>query len=296
MDIPRNPSILAVDGGGTRCRIASVDENDMHCVETGSANVSTDFAGGIAQILSGLETLADRIGTTVQALGQRPGFIGLAGVTGPDMAARVKDALPLHQIRVADDRPAALRGALAETDGALAHCGTGSFFGIQQGRTQRFVGGWGPVLGDEASAQWIGRMALNATLRSVDQIGDTSPLTDSLLTTYHGAAGIVQFATTATPRDFGALAPLVTTADAKGDLVAHQVMQLGAKIITDTLHDLGWNPDQNLCLTGGIAPFYAPHLPSEMRRALVDPIGSPMDGAIALAQDFAQGFVTGART
>ncbi len=285
----KSTPVLAIDGGGTRCRIASADEAGVVSIETASANVSTDFDGSVREILKGLSQLGERIHAECDDIYMRPAFLGLAGVTGSDIIRRLQDALPFKHIRIADDKPAALRGSLADADGFLAHCGTGSFFGVQLDGHQRFVGGWGPVLGDEASAQWIGRAALSASLESVDQIRQRSSLTDRLLSEFGDAAGIVSFASHAEPVEFGALARHVTEASANDDPVAIEVMRAGAGKVVEALGHLGWRPGMTICLTGGIGPHFERHLPDEMRQSVAAPKSSPLDGAISLAFDLARG-------
>ena len=103
--------VLAIDGGGTRCRIAVRRADEVVTVETGSANVSTDFDGSVWQIRQGLDALAAKLGLDPSAWSDIPAFFGLAGITGPEIADRLKRAMPFHHIRIDDDRPAALRGA-----------------------------------------------------------------------------------------------------------------------------------------------------------------------------------------
>ncbi len=276
---------VAVDGGGTRCRVACVQGNQVVSVETGPANVSSDFEAGIRAVLDGVAAL----GVKVEAeLTQSPAFVGLAGVTGPDVASRVRAALPFPRMQVEEDRLAALYGALGDADGALVHCGTGSFFGLQHARKARFVGGWGAVLGDEASACWIGRQALTASLDGVDGLRSTSDLTAAILARFGGATGIVQFAGNADAAAFGALARDVTEAAILGDAVAVALMRAGAEHIAFALQSLGWSPGVAICLTGGIGPSYQPYLPDEMRAWVTEPRGTPLDGAVALAQEFAR--------
>lgn len=280
--------VLAIDGGGTRCRLALAEGHGITTVETGSANVSTDFDGTVREIRNGLGHLADRTGHTVDELARLPAFVGLAGVTGTAIADRLRAALPFARVRILDDRPAALRGALGGADGAIAHCGTGSFYGGQSGARMRFAGGWGPVLGDEASAQWIGRRALGVTLETVDGRLAPSPLAQRLLADLDGAPGIVRFAGLARPTDFGALAPLVTDHAARGDRLARRVMQAGADEIARALPDIGWTPGQPICLTGGIGPHYAAFLPTAMQADLAAAAAEPLAGAVALARDLAR--------
>ncbi|MEM1078877.1 MAG: BadF/BadG/BcrA/BcrD ATPase family protein [Pseudomonadota bacterium] len=281
--------VLAIDGGGTRCRVALDTDGTVTTVETGSANVSTDFTGGVAQILAGLRALSEMLDVDTDALTELPTFVGLAGVTGPEIIARLQSALPFANIRISDDRPAALRGALGRRDGVIAHCGTGSFYGSQIRGQMRVSGGWGPVLGDEASAQWIGRAALARTLETVDGRVETSGLAEALLEQHGGAAGIVRFAGIAQPAEFGSLAPLVSARAQIGDALARCVMQSGADEIARSLPLIGWVPGQKICLTGGVGPQFAPYLPEAMRTVLEEAAGTPLSGALSLAKDLAQG-------
>lgn len=283
------PEILAVDGGGTRCRVACVVAGKRHLVETGSANASTDLAGSISEVAQGLAALAAQIGLSLDSFRDVPAFVGLAGVVSPDIARAVADGLPLRRVRVEDDRPASVRAALGPQDGATAHCGTGSFFAVQRGGAIRLSGGWGSVLGDEASAQWLGRRALLATLDVADGLRRETDLSAGLLREFGSTAGIVAFAAKATARDFGALAPRVTDAETRGDAVAEALLQCGADHISRTLIAMGWDSGLPICLTGGLAAHYRDYLPRDMAIRVAEPKGEPIDGALSLAQDLAGG-------
>ena len=287
MSESQDTPVLAIDGGGTRCRVALRDASGLVSVETGAANVSTDFDAGLAQILDGLRALSDKVGRPFDAFRHTPAFVGLAGVVSDEIAGRLRAALPFAHVRIEDDRPAALRGALGPRDGVIAHCGTGSFYGSQIGGVMRFSGGWGPVLGDEASAQWIGRSALRATLEAVDGRGVPSDLANLLLDRHGGASGIVRFAGSARPSQFGALAPLVTEHARRGDALGIALMSAGAAEIARSLPAIGWTPGLAICLTGGIGPHFAAYLPDPMQADIAPPDGEPLEGALALAEDLA---------
>ena len=286
-DSRRSP-VVAIDGGGTRCRLALDDGKSIIASEAGPANVSTDFEGALDEISAGLERLATRAGLTLDALSTIPAFVGLAGVTGETISERLRAALPFTHVRIEDDRAAALRGALGRSDGAIAHCGTGSFFAAQTYGSMRFAGGWGPVLGDEASAHFVGKTALGMALNSIDGRCAASPLAERLLADCNGAAGIVRFAGLASPSEFGALAPLVTEFAKQGDLLGEEVMRSGARDIAAMLSLIGWSNGQPICLTGGIGPHYAPYLPADMQADLTPPVDEPLAGALSLAAEFAR--------
>lgn len=282
----KNIPVIAVDGGGTSCRIACVDGVRRLIVETGPANVSSDYGGAISRLRAGLAELAAGLDMGPDALRAFPAYFGLAGVTGKRIAQQVAADLPLDSVRVEDDRYPALAGAHGGADGAIAHCGTGSFLALQAQGSRRFAGGWGAVLGDEASAQWIGRKALAAALQAWDGLAAQSPLTEALLQDFGGTDGIVAFAAGAQPHDFGRIARRVTEAAAAGDGTAVALMQDAAARLVQALEQMGWTPALPLCLTGGIGPQYAGFLPDALRGAVTAPKGAPIDGAITLARAF----------
>lgn len=284
---PAEPSVLAIDGGGTRCRLAWATSDAVTSIETGPANVTTDFSGAVLQISEGLALLSKKTGVKSEDLTKAPAFVGLAGAVGHAMIDKLQAALSFRNARITDDRPAAVRGSLGTSDGAVAHCGTGSFLAAQTDGKMRFAGGWGPVLGDEASAQWVGRHALRIALECEDGLKAHSDMTRHLLSEHGGAAGVVQFARTASPTTFGLIAPRVTEMAEFNDVWALHVMQKGADYIAQSLMCLGWTTDWALCVTGGIGPHFLPYLPKDMQNAYTPPAGTPLEGAISLAQDFA---------
>ena len=276
--------VLAVDGGGTRCRFVLCNGANQTQVEAGPANAFSDFDGTVACLLDGTKRLAQQAGVSFETVTTCPAFIGLAGVISPQIAKRLEQALPLTYARYADDRLAALRGALGASDGLFAHAGTGSFLGTQINGQHKLAGGWGAALGDEASAQWVGRKALSLTLQAIDGFLPLSPLTQSLLTRFDNPAGIVAFGSTATPAAIGELAPLVTEHALDDDPTAIQIMQSAADFIASGLQHMGWAPGMAICLTGGIGPHYADYLAKDQQANLIAPKGPPIDGAIALAR------------
>ncbi|WP_424830879.1 BadF/BadG/BcrA/BcrD ATPase family protein [Ruegeria sp.] len=279
---------LAVDGGGTSCRIALSYGAELRQIEVGAANVSTDFEAACAELKCGLHALAEEAGVEYEDLAGVPAYLGLAGITGDTMAEKLAAALPFRRVRVADDRASALRGALGPRDGVVAHCGTGSFIAAQIAGTASFAGGWGPILGDQASAQWVGRLALSRTLESTDELDASSDMTKDMLDQFGGVAGIVQAASSMSPTEFGALAPQVTKSARIGDAIAISILQQGAGYLSDKMSKMGWQPGMPICLTGGIGPHYRGFLPATMQAELAEPVGDPIAGALDLARAFQQ--------
>ena len=279
--------VIAVDGGGTRCRLVLDRAEGRLTVETGSANVTSDFDAALGEIRRGLDQLGETAGLTPAEVAALPAYLGLAGASDRTVCARVEAALPFARVRVEEDRAAALQGALGDVDGAIVHCGTGSFFGLRRAGATRFVGGWGSRLGDEASSFWIGRVALTGTLAAVDGLRDHSPLSERLLARWGTPAALVIFAAHATPGEIGEVARDVAAAALDGDPLGREVMAAGAAHVVEMLMKLGWTEALAICFTGGLAPAYAPYLPDAMRTALIEAAAPPIDGAVALARAFA---------
>lgn len=281
-------SVIAIDGGGTRCRIVLDGPEGRFLVERGPANVSSDFNAATREIEAGLAALAEQTGKSLADIRDLPIYLGLAGLTAQkDGAARVIARLQLRRARATDDRPSALRGALGDCDGVIAHLGTGSFFALRRQKQVRLAGGWGARLGDEASAFWVARSALSATLDAEDRLIETTDLTRALMKEFGSAGSIVAHAAQATPAEIGDLAPLVTAAAASGDPVGLRILNAGADHIASIVARMGWQAGMALCLTGGLGPVYRDFLPADLAPALVAPRAAPIEGALDLARDFA---------
>lgn len=288
METTSTYSTIAIDGGGTRCRLTLTYKGQSFFVETGSSNISSNFDLACREIMAGLQRLSEASGRSLEELSTLPSFLGLAGAVGEKICSRLSKALPLEHCLIQDDRSTALRGALGASDGAIAHCGTGSFLASQIHGHPRIIGGWGAVLGDEASAQWLGRRALSLALNTADKLLAASDLTEHLLDRFEDPAGIVEFAAQASPAAFGKLAPSIAEHAEQGDTLAIELMQSGAHYLATSLEKIGWKPGLTLCLTGGLGPQYAPYLPNAMQSCLTAPQGDPLEGAKQLAQEYAR--------
>lgn len=271
---------IGVDGGGTGCRVALWDAAGavLARADGGPSNVTSDFAGGCANILTALARIEDAVpGSTTHATGH----LGLAGAISPEICAAVASRMPMPRCTVSADVPTTVAGALGAQDGAVLAVGTGSFVGVQRGGTVQSVGGWGLQVSDQGSAAWIGRAGLAATLEAVDGLAPMGAMAQALLARYDGDPnGIVRFATTARPVDYGALAPTVFDAD---DPAARAIVTQGADWLERALIALGHDDALPLCLIGGLGPRYRDLLARGGRR-FIDPLGTALDGALILAR------------
>jgi glucosamine kinase len=226
------PLLVGVDGGGTRTRVILAD---------GTGAVLARSEGGASALRPGHEAeAADVIQSLITAVlemaersGTRPAVcvVGVAGAGQERPAQALWSALASR--RVADDVAVladaviALEDAFGDNAGVLLVAGTGSvaFSRGPDGRLER-CGGWGPAVGDEGSAAWLGRRAVGAVAASTDGREPETALAGALLTALELEAmdEVIPWASRAVPADFAALAPVVMQVAAAGDLRANALV------------------------------------------------------------------------
>jgi glucosamine kinase len=287
--------LIAIDGGGTKCRFAMVTPDGRVEVTLGSANAFSDRQKALRTLDEGLQALADKAQLPRAHLAEIPTYAGLAGVTDAVAASEVARSLPSRIAEVEDDRRSAVVGALGARDGSVIGVGTGSFLARQaDGRTQ-FIGGYGALIGDQASGNWLGVQLLQRVLLAIDGIQPHSALTRKISAEYDDdPMQIVAFVGQANPSDFAGLAPEIIAAAAGGDPVAQELMRGGADYLAQGLRALGHTDGSPICMIGGVAPHYADYLPPHMQASLTEAKGSPLDGALILARHLAERAKVGA--
>ncbi|MCV2865733.1 BadF/BadG/BcrA/BcrD ATPase family protein [Albidovulum sediminicola] len=275
---------LGVDGGGTSCRGALVLGARRFEARGGAAN-AIRFDAAMRTVAAVIADLAGQAGLMPHQIASARAHVGLAGVMTPEMSARVAEALPLTDVVVTDDQPTAIAGALGADTGSVAAIGTGSFVGRQSAAGIRVLGGWGLPIGDQGSGARLGRRLLEEVMLAIDGLRAHTELTRAILAD-HGdsAAEIVFFSSTAGATDLAAFAPRVVAAATAGDAVGALLMREGADYIRACLAALGHRGGEPLCLMGGLGPAYAPWLGAEYEHMIRAPLGSSLDGALALAQ------------
>ncbi len=280
------PLIIAVDGGGSTCRVALADASGrvLATASGPSANVTTALEGGIAAMLDTLEKARAKAGLSADDIAAACAHVGLAGVKSPRIAKAVAAAFPATRVTVTEDRPTTMAGALGAADGYVAAIGTGSFLGGQTGGRQHFVGGWGLMLGDQASGAWLGRQLLSQVLEWQDGLREATDLLSGTLAAYDGdPMAIVAFAADNPPDKYAELAPRLLDAAQTGDAAGVEIVRDGAAYIQRALNRLGFRDGDRLCLTGGIGPRYAAFLDATYKINLTPPEGTALDGALRLA-------------
>lgn len=174
--------VVGVDGGGTRTRAVVLDGNRV--LGEGAAGPSNPLRVGIATGATAIREAVDK--ACAAALIHRDDLVavgvGLAGVRRKDIRARMRDVLietlGIEDLDLVSDGDIALYGATDGRAGVVVISGTGSIsVGMNRQGKRAFAGGWGPVAGDEGSASWIARRALQSVARAADERGPRTALT-----------------------------------------------------------------------------------------------------------------------
>lgn len=279
--------IIGVDGGGTGCRaaIGTLRGGVLAQAEGGRANVTSDPALAIGNVIKTVEAAATNGGIALDRLKGATAHLGLAGVMTRQDVQTVTSAVPYQNVTVTDDRPTALNGAFDGHDGFLLSVGTGTIAAGRKDGAYRSVGGWGFYVGDQASGSWLGKKCLRQVLLCHDGIVQHSNLTRALFAKFNDDPNaIVAFSMSAKPGDYGAFAPDVVKWAAAGDPVGKKIIAKGATHLIRCLRALHFNAGDPLCLTGGVGPHYASYLPDDITVGLIPRRGSALDGAFAFAK------------
>ena len=232
------PYYLGIDGGGTKTTCAVGDE--VHLLATAVSGPSNIVRVGEFKaresLLQAVQQACAAAGITTQQIAGT--CVGGSGAGHPELAAVVRDILSEilpSPIDVVGDMQIALEAAFESGPGVIVIAGTGSIaYGRdQQGSTVR-AGGWGFAIGDEGSAHWIGRSAVNLLLRSSDRIDGIAetPLTKTLFKVW-GVASLSDLARAANsvpPPDFAALSPAIL---ASNDAIATQVLAAAGRELAE---------------------------------------------------------------
>ncbi|WP_157019331.1 N-acetylglucosamine kinase [Mesorhizobium xinjiangense] len=279
--------ILGIDGGGTSCRaaLATADGNVIGRATAGAANIRTDLSGARANIAEAARRAFTNAGRDPDLMTGTAAVLGLAGANVGTYRQQLEAILPFAQSRVVTDAEIALEGAVGAGDGAIAILGTGTAYMVRRHGQARAVGGWGFLIGDQASGARIGRDLLEQTLLAHDGIRPGSALTDEVLSIFRGEPqDVVEFTTNATPGDFAGFAPKVFDHAAKDDVVAKWIVGKALGEVEVSLDVLDLATDDRLCLLGGLAGLYAPLLAARYRAILQPPRQDALGGAVAMAR------------
>ena len=224
------PFVLGIDGGGSKSAAA---------VSDGVSVLASHVAGGCNLNSVSLECARVALGEAVRGALSNAGIsacdvshvcAGVAGATSPDVAARITrllaELLPQSAIQVVGDTVIALEAAFSGGPGLVCISGTGS---VAFGRNERGefarAGGWGRVISDEGSGDWIGQRAVSQCLRALD-MGRSSGLISGIMEHWSIATRdqLVQRSHREQVPNFAELFPVVLRVAEAGDPVACEIL------------------------------------------------------------------------
>ncbi|NLS04630.1 N-acetylglucosamine kinase [Rhizobium sp. P32RR-XVIII] len=277
---------IGIDGGGSSCRAAVADRvgNILGRGNAGPANILSDLESSLINIVESAREALRAAGLSADTLSKVSAVVGVAGANVGDYGVRIERALPFADGHVVTDALIALQGALGDSDGVIGAFGTGSVYNARRDGKLHGIGGWGFIIGDQASGARLGRDLMEKSLLAYDGVRPSSPLTARILAEYgDDPERLVEFAHVSKPKDFARYAPLVFDYAAQGDEIAAGIVKAAAAAIGENLDALLWPECPAICLLGGLAKAYEPWLSERHKALLAQPKGDVLRGAVDLA-------------
>jgi len=280
---------VGIDGGGTKCRVQ---------IETSDGVILGSGLGGTANPSHGLETVINSIMTAINLAMEQANLApqniknlvvgaGLAGLHLPKYSKLMKSwHHPFQALYLTDDLHAALLGAHAGKDGAVAIIGTGFSALSVVNNIKTPIGGYGFLQGDHCSGSWMGYQAVQAALLSHDEL-ESPTLLSKLLFDKFNVSGVelANKLVGAGACEYGALAPLVFVAAAKNDLTANKIIAQSCDFVCRVITLLIKTKPPRVSLIGGVAEQLLQFLDNDVTAQLSLPINTPEQGAIAFARE-----------
>lgn len=284
--------LLGIDGGGTSCRarLCAYSGQILGEATTGPANLRLGLQESFSEILRAATECLSRAGLPGSSLGNVVACLALAGASEPaHLAAAQSYPHAFRKAMITTDAHAACLGAHGDRDGGVIVAGTGTVGWAMVGGRAHRVGGWGMPISDEGSGAWLGCEAVRRLLWAFDgRLAWTGLLRDLADKFGDDPHAVVSWAQSASPGDFGSLAPDIFAHAERGDPIARELVGLAAGHIDALAARLVAIGATRLALVGGCASLLAPSLHERTRSHLVEPAGDPLSGALALARSLAQ--------
>jgi glucosamine kinase len=250
----------------------------------GPANILSDLESSLINIVESAREALRVAGLPPETLSRVSAVVGVAGANVGDYGVRIERALPFEDGHVVTDALIALQGALGDSDGVVGAFGTGSVYNARRDGKLHGIGGWGFIIGDQASGARLGRDLLEKSLLAYDGVRPSSPLAARVLAEYgDDPERLVEFAHVSKPKDFARYAPLVFDYVAQGDEIAAGIVKEAAAAMSESLDALLWPECPAICLLGGLAKAYEPWLSERHKALLAQPKGDALQGAVDLA-------------
>ena len=276
---------LAVDAGGSKTECVIADDERVLSRVTGDA-VNITAMGAAEATVRLRQTLEEASGKAkVPLYLVTRACVGLAGISGEGMRTWAEQALGellTGELILTGYEEIALEAAFGTDPGVLVIAGTGScVVGRTSNGSRMTAGGWGPMLGDEGSAHWIGLEGVRSGLRALDR-GVPGCLLREVQAMW-GTSGIgplIAKANSSPFPDFALLAEPVARCAAQGDALAMSVLarageELAAQVslVVSKMRAAGCESRDvdRLAFTGGVL-------------SRIQPVHASMSAALGLSQ------------
>jgi len=223
---------LIVDGGATKTVAFSFDEKNLKFKKFG--------IGGSSSIKNlSKEVALKNIKKAVNEAWIDDINIAIFGLTGVGDSRKstetienaLNEAFPDLKKIVVNDGILSLYTVTMGKPGAVVVAGTGSVGYAYTGKDYLRVGGWGYIAGDQGSAYWIGRRALEYAIKSEDRIVEYTLIKD-LITNYKGME-LKEYMNKLfydfKVEEIAGLAKLVDIAYSSGDKIAGMILEEAAE-------------------------------------------------------------------
>jgi glucosamine kinase len=221
---------VAIDAGGTHTRCWVADEQGV----LGRASCGT-----VKRMVVGEQAATERLISLVRSTANDAGValdeiagtcIGLAGLSSGDArewGERTLRSVVSGTVLVVGDEDIALEAAFRGGPGVFLIAGTGSIMTGRCSDGRRFgAGGFGPVLGDEGAAGWIGLECVRAALRTLDR-GEATIVIDEVMAHWqlHSLAELIAKGNDSQRANFSELAGVIASCGERDDVVACDVLR-----------------------------------------------------------------------
>lgn len=275
---------LGIDGGATKTlgRLHAIDDGKTYEGRSGPSSLSLGVDAAVSTIVALAQELCRQAGCHSQQLYV---VCGLAGAGESTLSQQARQALEAHfgQVDVVTDAKTSAYGANLGQPVAVVALGTGSVaMTLDEQGSERQIGGWGLLVGDEGGGARLGVNAVAAMLWEFDRHGQAVSATGRFLQSQlgHSSDAILGWLRRATPTQYAALVPGILQHKDTCPLarqVFAQHMQGVERLIASTEQQLP------VVLTGGLAAISLAHLSSAAKSRVITARGSSLDGACLLA-------------
>ena len=232
---------LGIDGGGSKTQCAVGDEfTILGRGAAGTAKLTRVTEKQARENLrAAIEQACAAAGVTASQIARACyGVAGVSNLQNAERARKMASEITDAEIVISGDMNIALEAAFSGGPGMVVVAGTGSiaYGSNERGDTAR-AGGWGPIISDEGSGDWIGRAAVALALRAHDA-GETTSFMPAIMNTWHLATydDVVRYVGSSPPPDFAALFPHVNQHATEGDDLARGILLRAAAELSEICH------------------------------------------------------------